>query len=110
MLPPLQVAAFDALAAESEASLQSQAHLHREAVEKLQKDREREKQADREGLHKQVNELIRLRGEVKRLSNVLLTNNAQSGKVFEVSRTSLLHRVDTHKHNSCLRHKMYHML
>ena len=110
LLPPLQVAAFDALSAENKARLKSQATLHCEAIEHLQQQHEREKQADRENLQQQVNELIRLRGEVKRLNNVVLTNSARSGEFLEVRRTSLLHRFDIYSHNSRLRHKMYHML
>ena len=105
------MAAFDALSVETEVRLQSQARMHAEAIEQLQQQREREKQAERGQLQQQVNELIRLRGEVKRLNNVVLSNSAQqSGDFFEVRRTSWSHRVDTHKHNSCLRHKTYHML
>ena len=106
MLPPLQVAAFDALSAQNEASLKSQATLHREAVEKLQKEKEQK-----------VNELIRWRGDLKWLNNVLQTNIAQTGKFLEVRRTSwlqfivlTLHCSDTYKYNSRLRHKMYHLL
>ena len=84
--------------------------MHAEAIEQLQQQREREKQAERGQLQQQVDELIRLRGEVKRLNNVVLTNSAQSGKFFEVMRTSLLRCADTHETNSCLRHTMYHML
>ncbi|MCJ1302774.1 hypothetical protein MMC08_005579 [Hypocenomyce scalaris] len=83
LLPPLQVAAFDALSAENKARLKSQATLHCEAIEHLQQQHEREKQADRENLQQQVNELIRLRGEVKRLNNVVLTNSARSGEFLE---------------------------
>ena len=98
------------MSVEAEARLQSQTKGHDKAIQQLQQQRERERQADRENLHQQVNELIKLRGEVKRLNNVVLTNSAQSGKFFEVSRTSWSHCVDTYENNTCLRHKMFHML
>ena len=86
-MPPLQVAAHEAVSVETEARLQSQARLHDEAVKQLQQQRQNEKKAHKEKLQQKVDELTRWRGEVRRLNNVVLTNNVKSGKFYEVRRT-----------------------
>ena len=57
LLPPLQVAAVEAVSAEAEARLQSQAQVHDTAVEQLQQERKREKEVCDEKLQEQVDEL-----------------------------------------------------
>ena len=57
MLPPLQVAAVEAVSVEAEAKLNSQAQVHDKAIEQLQQERTREKEVLDLKLQKQVDEL-----------------------------------------------------
>ena len=75
------------MSAEAVARLQSQATLHDEAVKQLQQQRKNEKKTHKEKLQQKVDELTRWREEVRRLNNVVLTNNVKSGKFYEVWRT-----------------------
>lgn len=75
------------MSAEAAARLQSQARLHDEAVKQLQQQRKNEKKIHKEKLQQKVDELTRWREEVRRLNNVVLTNNVKSGNFYEVRRT-----------------------
>ena len=56
----MQVAALEALSAETEAKLQSQARGHDDAIKQVQQERKGEEEAHKEKLQQKVDELIQL--------------------------------------------------
>ena len=83
----LQVATLEAVSAETAAKLERQGRAHGQEVKLLQQQRKGEEKGYKEKLQQQMDEVKRWRGEVRRLNNVVLTNNAKSGKFYEVGRT-----------------------